>query len=142
MCTISTHHLLCIAVEVSLEGRGSGFMQGMFDSYVDHGLIKELIFDKPAAIEGPSNSEKQIPDVNLFIKQATIAVAMTEFVVESKTSGLILVVVFDAVIISVNLYKNVMLDLEVFPKGYEEQLNEADVAGSIPVDLSLRLQLE
>ncbi|GKD22958.1 hypothetical protein Tco_1224661 [Tanacetum coccineum] len=33
----------------------------MFDSYVDPGLIKELIFDKPAAIEGPTNSETQIP---------------------------------------------------------------------------------
>ncbi|GJT22655.1 hypothetical protein Tco_0892592 [Tanacetum coccineum] len=46
----------------------------MFDSYVDPGLIKELIIDKPAAIEGPSNSEKQIPDVKLFFKRATTAV--------------------------------------------------------------------
>ncbi|GJS45637.1 hypothetical protein Tco_0595758 [Tanacetum coccineum] len=34
------------------------------------------------------------------------------------------------------------LDLEVFRKGYEERLNEVDAAGSIPVDLPLRLQLE
>ncbi|GJX65557.1 hypothetical protein Tco_0299900 [Tanacetum coccineum] len=34
------------------------------------------------------------------------------------------------------------LDLQVFPKAYEERLNEAGAAGSIPVDLSIRLQLE
>ncbi|GKF44204.1 hypothetical protein Tco_0130756, partial [Tanacetum coccineum] len=29
------------------------------------------------------------------------------------------------------------LDLQVFPKAYEERLNEAGAAGSIPVDLSI-----
>ncbi|GJR95796.1 hypothetical protein Tco_0267970 [Tanacetum coccineum] len=140
----------------------------MFDSYVDPGLIKELIFDKPAAIEGPSNSEKQIPDVNLFFKRARTAVAMTEFVVESKTSGLNSVVVLDVTHNSLPqlvlhtasklrlsffgvdfemlwnflVLLELSLDLEVFPKAYEEWLNEADVAGSIPVDLSLWLQLK
>ncbi|GKB62596.1 auxin response factor 4 [Tanacetum coccineum] len=34
------------------------------------------------------------------------------------------------------------LDLEVSSKAYEERLNEADAVGSIPVDLSLRLQIK
>ncbi|GJT14975.1 hypothetical protein Tco_0873681 [Tanacetum coccineum] len=34
------------------------------------------------------------------------------------------------------------LDLEVFSKAYEERLNEAHAAGSIPVDLSLELQIK
>ncbi|GJZ57821.1 hypothetical protein Tco_0613315 [Tanacetum coccineum] len=36
----------------------------------------------------------------------------------------------------------ICLDLEVSSKAYEERLNEADAVGSIPVDLSLRLQIK